>query len=130
MLGVDFTFSFQLLFIYSFIFLLEYSCFTLPILLYSKVNQSYTYIYPLFPGFISHLYHHTAPKDFSVLCIRFSLVIYFMHSSVYMSITFFQFTPSPISPWYPYVCSLCVCLYFCFANQIISTIFLHSTCIC
>ena len=45
-----------------YIFLLEQSCFTIlcQFLLYSKVNQLYVYIYPLFFGFPSHLGHHTA----------------------------------------------------------------------
>ena len=99
------TFSFPLLFIYSFFFLkLGYSSFTLPVLLSSKVNQSYKSISPLFPGFISHLGHHRAPKDFSVLYRKFSLVLCFINRSVYMSITFFQFTPPPHFP----VVSVCV----------------------
>ena len=45
----------------SFLFL-EYSCFTMlcSILLYSKANQPYTYIDPLFFGFPSHLGHQRA----------------------------------------------------------------------
>ena len=33
------------------------------------------------------------------------------------------FLPHP--PWCPYICSLCLCVYFCFANRFICTIFLH-----
>ena len=45
-----------------FSFLLEYSCFTIlcQLLLYSKLNQLYLYIYPLFFGFPSHLSHYRA----------------------------------------------------------------------
>ena len=52
----------DILFYFLFIFLLEYSCFTLlcQLLLYSKVYQPYVYIYPLFSGFPSHLGHHRA----------------------------------------------------------------------
>ena len=60
----------------------------------------------------------------------FPSVVYFIHSinNVYVSIPVFQFLPPhPVSPWYPYICSLCLCLYFCFANKIIYTIFLDST---
>ena len=41
-----------------FYFLLEYSCFTMlcSFLLYSKVNQLYTYIYPLFFRFFPDIY--------------------------------------------------------------------------
>ena len=45
------------------------------------------YIYPLLPGFPSHLGRHRALSRLPVLYSRFSLVIYFMHSnnSVYVS---------------------------------------------
>ena len=39
-----------------------------------------------------------------------------------MSIPISQFIPPP-PPWYPYVCSLCLCLYFCFVNKIVYTNF-------
>ena len=38
-----------------------------------------------------------------------------------------QFIPPLLPPWYPYVCSLCLCLDFCFANKFICTIFIVST---
>ena len=57
----------------------------------------------------------------------FSLVIYFIHSSVHMSISISQFIPSP-PPWFPYICSLHLSLYFCFAKKFICIIFLDSTC--
>ena len=63
---------------------LEYSCFSLlcQFLLYNKVNQPYIYVYPLFFGFPSHLGHHKAPSRHPcALCYRFSLDIYFIHSS-------------------------------------------------
>ena len=37
-----------------------------------------------------------------------------------------QFLP-PFPPWYPYICSLCLRLYFCFANKVICTVFLDFT---
>ena len=40
-----------------------------------------------------------------------------------MSIAIFQFISPPVPPWYPYVCSLLLCLYFCLANWSICTIF-------
>ena len=79
-----------------FIFLLEYSCFTMlcQFLLYSKVHQLYVYIYSLFFGFPSRLSYC---RTFLVLYSRLSLVIYFIHSisSVYMSIPISQFIPLP-----------------------------------
>ena len=54
---------------------------------------------------------------------RFSLFTYFIHSTVYMSAPISQFFPPPphprpFPPWYPYICSLHLCLYFCFVNKI------------
>ena len=59
-------------------------------------------------------------------CI-FSLVIYFIHSINSGSNPSFPPT-NPCLLWCPYVCSLCLCLYFCFANMITCTVFLDSTC--
>ena len=42
--------------------------------------------------------------------------------NVYMSIPISQFLPLPY-PWYPYICSLCLCLYFCFVNKTVYSIF-------
>ena len=43
-----------------------------------------------------------------------------------MSAPISQFTPPlPFPSWYPYIYSLHPCLYFCFANKIIYTIFLN-----
>ena len=37
-------------------------------------------------------------------------------------------SPNPhLPPWWPYICSLHLCLYFCFVNRIICAIFLEST---
>ena len=60
-----------------------------------------------------------------MLYSRFSFVIYFTYSinSVYISIPISQFIPPHLPPWYPYVCSLCLCLYFFFVNKIVYTIF-------
>ena len=49
-------------------------------LLYSKVNQPYIYIYPLFFGFPSRLSHTQFGVEFPVLYITFSLVTCFIHS--------------------------------------------------
>ena len=45
-----------------------------------------------------------------------------------MSIPISQFKPPSSPPWYSYVCSLHLCLYFCFANKFICIIFLDSPC--
>ena len=66
--------------------------------------------------------------EFLVLYSMFSWVIYFKHSinSIHASIPIFHSLPPPHSPWYPNIWSLCLCLYFCFANKIIYTIFPYS----
>ena len=50
---------------------------------------------------------------------RFSLVLCFMHSRMYLSVPVSQFLPLlPSFPrWNPHICSLHLCLYFCFANS-------------
>ena len=68
----------------------------------------------------SHLGHRRALSSLCYIYTRFSLVIYFMHSNVYMSIPISQFIPPPISPFGVHVFSLC--LYFCFANRFIHII--------
>ena len=63
--------------------------------------------------------------EFPVLYSRFSLIIYFVHSS---SVHMWIESPNSALPlWYPYVCSPCLCLYFCFADRFICTVFLDST---
>ena len=108
-------------------FLSEYSrCTALcQFLLYSKANQLYVYIYPLFFGFPSHLGHHRALS--SSLC--YTVGSHQLSILYIVSIVYICQSPSPNSSPspYPYVCSLCLCLCFCFANKIIYTIFLDCT---
>ena len=56
----------------------------------------------------------------SVLYRKFSLAIYCIHSvNSWIHVNPNLPThPSSLLPWYPYICSLCLCLYFCFANKI------------
>ena len=121
---VDTLFSF-------FKFLLEYTCLTMlcQFLLYSKMNQLYIYIYPLFFGFPSHLGHHSALSR--VPCaIQYVLISYLFYTQYQQHICVdrvSQLPPPSFPPWYPYICSLHLCLYFCFANKITYTIFLDST---
>jgi len=71
------------------------------------------------------------PIAFPVLCRRFSLVIYFIHSSVYMPIPVSQFippTPFPFGVHTFFPLHLCLC--FCFAHMFICIIFLDSTYMC
>ena len=57
---------------------------------------------------------------------RSSLVIYFIHSSVCVSVSISQFIPPSSFQLGNHVCSLYICNYFCFENKFISTIFLDS----
>ena len=112
-------------------FLLEYSCFTMlcKFLHTAKwISRMYTYM-PSFLDFLSIQATTEHWVEFPVLPSRFSLVIYFIHNSVYTSIPISQFIlpPLPFPLWYLYICSLCLCLYFCFANKFINFIFLDST---
>ena len=94
------------------------------LLLYSEVNQPYMHIDPLPFRLPSNSGHHSTLH-------MFSLVTYIIHS---ISSAFTCQSPSPNSshhlpftPWHPYICSLHLCLYFCFANKIIYTMFLNGS---
>ena len=72
------------------------------------------------------------------MCIYTHIHIYiyicvyvYTHTHTYVT-TISQFIP-PLSPQYPYIHSLCLCLYFCLAVKFICITFLHSIvlyCIC
>ena len=95
---------------------------------------SYMYIHPLFSGLPSHLGHHRA---FSRVLCAIQKVPCFIHSvnSVYMYVHMYTVCQTqsgnsshrPFPSCYPYICSLCLCLYFCFANEFTCMIFLNST---
>ena len=90
--------------LFSFIvfkFLLAYSCFTVlyAFLLYGKVNQLCVYTYLLSFSFLPIYVTTGLWAEFSGLYSRFSLVTYFIHSGVYMSLPAPQFIPpSPTLP--------------------------------
>ena len=48
---------------------------------------------------------------------RFSLVTYFKHGSVYVNPNLSIHPTFPYPPWCPYICSLHLWLFFCFANK-------------
>ena len=103
-------------------FLLEYSCFV--VLLVSAIQQRESaarlHVAPLV--WISFPFRSSRNAEFPELCSRLSLVIYTVDSTYKrdISASLSQFIPPP-SAGCPYICSLC--LYFCFANKIIRTIF-------
>ena len=85
---------------------------------HSKVNQLHAYIYS--PTV-------TAERgELRVLYKRLASVIYFIRRSVYMSTPASQFTSS-FPPRGADTCPLHLCLYLCFADRLICTIFLDST---
>ena len=83
-------------------FVLEYSCFKILCFCctakWIKCTFLYMYIFHLF-GCPPHLGHQRHWVEFSVLNSRISLVIHFIHSSVYMLIPILQFIPNP--PFFP-----------------------------
>ena len=115
---------FYLLIDFYYFFKLEYSCFSLlcQLLLYDKVNQPYIYVYPLFFGLPSHLGHHKAPSRH--LCATGSRQL----STLQMAVQYSNVNPTPTFPLCIHVCSLRLHTYFCFANKIIFTTFVDSTC--
>ena len=100
-------------------------------LMHSKVNQLHIYIYPLFFGFLFHLGHHGALSRVSS-GIQQVLISYLLYTQqrIYVNHNL-PIHPTPSSPsgvdtfsmLSMSVCSLCLCLYFCFVNKIIYTNF-------
>lgn len=106
---------------------IEYSCTTHSItMLFSAVQQNecqpYIYTDPSF--WISFLFQVTTVFESSP---RFWFVIYSIHSSVYIINPSLPIHPTLLPPWYPYVCSLYLCLCFGFANEVMYTILVDST---
>ena len=88
------------LMLYIFKFLLVYNLFTMLYYfwLYSMVNQLYIHINSLFFRFFSYIDHYRVLIRVScVLYSRSFLVIYFIYSSMYLSIPISQFIPPLIS---------------------------------
>ena len=101
-----------ILFIYLFKqFLLAYSCFTLlcQFLCYSKVNWLYIYIHPLFwISFLFRLPPSIQQHSCAVQQVVINLIVY-----IYVNPNLLIHpTTIPLSPWYPYVCSLHLCTSF------------------
>ena len=107
---------------------LECTCFTIlcQFLLYKKENQLYIYICPLFFGFPSQLGHHRelsrAPQ-----AVQQVLICHLFYTQYQQCMYVNPFPNSSHPTWCPYICSLHLCLCFCFADKIICTIFLDST---
>ena len=110
-----------------------YSCFAMlcKFMLIRNVNQLFTY--PLFSGFPSHLGRHGAFSR--VLCAIHTYILYIVSIvciCMYRCIVYVKpnlAIPShhPSPSCYPYICSLCLCLYFCLASKFTCMIFLDST---
>lgn len=108
-------------------------CF-LNVVLVSTVQQNKSaipiHISPFFWVFFPFRSPESMEQRFPVLCSRFSLVICFVHSinSVYMSIQ----SPNSSHPPSPLVTMRLfshLCLYFCFANEIVYSIFIPHLCV-
>ena len=95
------------------------------------ISYMFIYIYVLFFGFPSHVVSSPLSCEKFPMSYNSLLLNHFAHSVIaYIWQSKLQVHPtlSPFFfPWYPYVCSLHLCLYFCFENKIIYTIFLGST---
>ena len=106
---------------YPFIKKLEYRCFTMlcQFLLHSNVNQPHIYIFPFFLGFLSHLGHCRALSRTPCSIQQDLINCLFYKQSCINTNPNLPIHPIPTPPQYPYICSLCLCLYFCFANKFI-----------
>ena len=95
-------------------FLLEYICFTIlcQFILYSKVNQLYVYICPLFFGFPSHLGHQRALSR--VPCVVQQVLISYLFYTQYQQCIYVNpnlpIHPSPTSPLGIHTFVLYVCV--------------------
>ena len=81
-------------------------------------------------GFPYQLGHQRAlsrvPCSIQLVLISYLLYTYW-RIYVNPSLRIHYSLPIPFLSWCLYICSLCLCLYFCFANKFISAIFLDST---
>ena len=86
--------------------------------------------YPSLLDLPFHLGHHNVLSRVPCVIPWFELVVYSINriNSEYVSILVSH--SSSLLLCYSYICSLHLCLYFFFANKIIYTIFLDSTCVC
>ena len=102
--------------------------------MYSKMNQlcvyMYIYIYiytpSLWTSFPIRSLQSTGSSSlcYTVCSHQFRFCIYHWW---YIYVNLILPISSRLPLWYPYICFLCLCLYFCFANKVIYTIFLDST---
>ena len=97
-------------------------------MLVSAVQQSesalHIHVSPLFLCFLPIQVTTKCWVEFPELYSRFSFVIYFIRSSVCMSIPISQFIPpASFLPLCPITCSLSLCLNFCFGNSFVCIIF-------
>ena len=94
-------------------------------------REAHIYIYPPPFGFPSYSGHHRALSK--VPCAIQDVLISYLFYTQYQQCIYanrgLSILPTlfPFPLWYPYICSLWLCLYFYFANKIIYTIFLDST---
>ena len=126
-------------FVFMYLLLLIHSCFIMhQFLLYNKVNQLSIYIYTLFLK-ISFPFKSPQSIEQSPQCYKQVLISYLFYtqyqqpilyivSTVYIDamciVSIFQLVLClHFPPWYPYVCSLLLCLYFCLVNKIVDTNF-------
>ena len=94
----------------SFFFKLGFTCVSMlcQFLLCRKVNQLFVYI-PSFLDFLPIQVTTEHRVEFPVLYNRFSLVLYFKHSRVYMSTPISKFIPPPCPPCvHTFVLYICV----------------------
>ena len=92
-----------------------------------EVNQPYVHTCPLSSGFPSHLICHSRLLQY--IAGSHHLFTLYIVGYIYVNPSLpIHPTSSPASC--PYICSLCLCLYFCFASKFISTIFFSRFQIC
>ena len=94
-------------------------------LLCIKMSQPYIYIYPLPSGLPFRSGHRSALSRVPCAAHDVLMSYHFKHgiNSVYMCQSQSLNLSHPyFLPWYSYICPLCLCIYFFFANKFIYTI--------
>lgn len=91
-------------------------------LLYSKMSQPYLCMYPLHFGPCPLRWPQCLKQSFPCWAVcSHELFTLSIVSIAYESV---PVSPTPLSPWYPSICSLYLYSRFCFAHEIIYAIFL------
>ena len=90
------------------------------VLLVSTAQQSESAIHIHIPPSLNFFPTEVTTEHWVPCTMQYSHQLSMLHI---ISIPVSQFIPRPLSPWYPYICPLHLCLYFCSVNKTVYIIF-------